>query len=340
MEANEGIVVSTHREAIGLTQGAYAAWLNTQLGRKYDKQRVSRWELGAERIPQAVRELIDGPPEIRRPKAMITIAVANQKGGVGKTATAVNVAYSLARAGYRTLLIDADSQSNATMHVGIRGGALHALEQSGRTLFHTLVNDRPLSEIIGPTGVEGLFLAAAHISLAGAETQLADPAKGTLVLKEHIREVRSSFDFAVIDCAPSLSYITANALTAADYVLIPVQTDPMPLVALHHLMGTIGALQRRANYDLKVLGILPTMYSARNTQDRESLEELKRDYGRNFPVFPPIPRSTVYPQSSGSGRPTLSSDGVVPGREVYAEIVNHLLTINGLAVDSANCAAR
>ena len=134
--------------------------------------------------------------------------------------------------------------------------------------------------------------------------------------------------------------VTANALTAADYVLIPVQTDPMPLVALHHLMGTVGALQRRANYDLKVLGILPTMYSARNTQDRESLEELKRDYGKSFPVFPPIPRSTVYPQSSGSGRPTLSSDGVVPGREVYAEIVNHLLTINGLAFDSANGAAR
>ena len=329
-----GAILARHRDSLGYTQGAYAAWLNSELGRRYDKQKISRWEVGAERIPLAVYDLITrpAPGSIQRPKSMVTISVSNQKGGVGKTATAVNIAYHLASRGYRTLLIDADSQSNATMHAGVTFEQQQSLEEAEATLYYSLVRKKPLAGSIAPTDFENLYIVASHISLAAADHELAATSvlKGPVDLRAALKTVRTEFDFAIIDCAPSLNYVTMNALVAADYVLVPVQTEPHALVGLHSLLGTIEQVASGPyNPGVQVLGILPTMFT-RTNQNKTSLDELSERYGDC--VFPPIPRATLFPEAAGYGRPTLAIDpvggardtlGVV--REVYARVADTLL---------------
>lgn len=317
----DGDSLKALREGRGQGQAEFAAYLNEKLVRKYDRHRLSKWETGAERIPQAVVDLLYAEIGNDRQRHARVIAVGNQKGGVGKTATAVNLAYLLSAGGAKVLLIDADSQSNGTFHVGFTPKEVNVLEESHKTLYEALVKDTPLPSLILETAYPRLYVVPASISLADADGELASPTRGITVLREQIDRVRTDFDYIIIDCAPNLSFVTSNAFVAADYILIPVQTEPFPLIGLKRLLGTVTLLQRRANPDLKVLGILPTMYQSRLTQDKESLADVKSAFGAQFRIFTPVPRATVYAQSAGYRLPTLAHEAKAPGYESYHEIV-------------------
>ena len=323
------------REKRGQNQSDFAIWLNGLTGRRYDKQKISRWEAGAERVPRDVDGLLRIAALARSAPLpggkAVTVAVALQKGGTAKTATCVNLAYVLARAGNRVLLVDADSQSNATVHVGISQQEVVRLTREGRTHYHALTGKVALSEVVVSTAVPGLDLVPASIALSAAEAELYHDPTGITAMAEMLAAVSADYDFMVIDCAPTLGMITSNALVAADYLLIPCQTEAHAILGLDQLSETIAKIRRRANPSLEVLGIVPTMYSARQTQDRASLEDMKALWGRHLPMFEPIPRSTVYSQAAAANTITLAGDPGAPGMETFIAIASRLVEISDRA---------
>jgi len=321
----QGDELKSLRERRGENQQEFAAWLNGQLGRKYDKQRISRWELGAERVPQAVAAMLHESAEAlpARPKNAVVVSVANQKGGVAKTASAVNIAYLLSQTGAAVLLVDADPQSNATMHVGLAPQLLD-LDRQQRTLFHVL-KGVPAASAVHATDYAGLSVLPASVSLADADIELASPLMGQQVLREKFDEIRDAFDFIVVDCAPNLGMVTINALAAADFLLVPVQTEAHSLIGVQRLFHTVDLLRRRANLRLDVLGLLPTLYSAGNSQDRETLADIERSYAAKVPIFPPVPRRTVYAKAAAAGVITLAGDPSAPGHESYKAVRDAIL---------------
>lgn len=318
------------RGALGLSQAEMANWLNERLNRRYDKSQISRWETAAEATPRLVLELVNKELSGRveeqsdQPRTGTVLSFSMQKGGVGKTTSAVNVAYALLRkrSRIRVLLIDADSQANATLHVGFARSDVVAFNREERALYYALVKKRPLGELILETQYPGLDLVPSAISLANADVELAaSPLSGGLdVFKEALDPIRERYDYIVIDCAPNLGYVTLAALGAADFVVIPVETEPLALDAMGQLFESIRLVRRRQNPDLKVLGVLPTKFKPRLTQDKASLEDLKSlAAGQGYRVFSPIPHSTLYPQSSAAGQITLSA-GDMTGFRGFAEV--------------------
>ncbi|CAK0751456.1 chromosome partitioning protein [Azospirillaceae bacterium] len=317
------------RDKRNLTQPDFAGWLNQLTGRRYDKQKISRWETERERIPRDVAGAVRIAGLAREtgdaPRRAVAVAVALQKGGTGKTATSINLAYVLARAGNRVLLVDADSQGNATVHVGLEQQEVVRLSREGRTLYHALTGRTALAEIILSTSVTGLDLAPASIALSAAEAELYHDPTGINALAELLSAVRTDYDFIIIDCAPALGMITSNALVAADYLLIPCQTEAHAILGLEQLTETIAKIRRRSNPSLEILGIVPTMYSARQSQDRASLEDLRTLWGGSIAMFEPIPRSTVYSQAAAANTITLAGDPGAPGMETFIEIALRLI---------------
>lgn len=336
-----GTELRTLREGRNENQQDFASWLNTNLGRKYDKQRVSRWERDNERVPQAVVAFLswhNKAPNSNRPKRAVTVAVANQKGGVGKTVTTINVAYALATAGYRVLIIDADSQFNASVHVGIDKKTLVRLAEEGKTLYHALLKDVNLASTIWQTGTPGLDIVPSTLLLAGADLEVAQDSTlgGAEILRRQIGPIRSSYDYILIDCAPNLGVITLSALTAADYVLVPTQVETHSIMGIDHLAGTITKVQRRANPDLKLLGIVPTQYKSRNSQDRESLEELRAKWASRTSVFEPIPERTHYPQAAAANVITMDAVPDLAGADTFRAVAQ---TLMDLAQENSNATA-
>jgi chromosome partitioning protein len=245
------------------------------------------------------------------------IAIANQKGGVGKTTTAVNLAAALAQTNRSVLLIDVDPQANATSGVGIDRGNLH------RTTYHALVLKQPLSTIVLPTTF-GFHIVPADRNLAGAEIELIETNNRDVVLREAIAAIREEYDFLILDCPPALNLLTLNALAAADSLLVPVQCEYYALEGVSELFNTLSRLRRAVNPLLKVEGLLLTMYDERTKLAPAVAADLRSFYsGLVFKTV--IPRNVRLAEAPSYGQPIIQYDPRSRGAEAYLQLAEEIL---------------
>ncbi len=264
-------------------------------------------------------ELGDPPPlPDPRPPAVV-IAVCNQKGGVGKTTTTITLGAALAELGRRVLLVDFDPQGSLSVGLGVNP---HTLEHSVYNLL--LTRDVEVGEVIDPTGTEGMDLLPSNIDLAAAELQLVSEVGREQTLGRVLNKVRGDYDVILIDCAPSLGLLTVNALTAAEWVLMPLECEFFALRGIALLTDTIDKVQDRLNPGLKVLGILGTMYDPRTLHSREVLDRVVQAFGDQ--VFHTVIRRTVkFPETTVAGEPITSYASSSPGAAAYRMLAREVL---------------
>jgi chromosome partitioning protein len=241
------------------------------------------------------------------------IAIANQKGGVGKTTTAVNLSASIAVSEKETLLVDLDPQCNATSGVGVSYARLSS------HLYHTLIGKKTIEEIILSTQVPHLSIAPSHPDLIGAEIELLDMEEREMVLKPALAGVRERYPYVIVDCPPSLGLLTVNALAAADFVIIPLQCEYYALEGLVLLLKTVTIIKKRLNPDLEILGVLLTMFDKRNNLSFRVMEEARKHLGNK--VFKTvIPRNVRLSEAPSHGQPIVLYDIASKGAESYLEL--------------------
>jgi chromosome partitioning protein len=232
----------------------------------------------------------------RRPPSCVVVAIANQKGGVGKSTTAINLGAGLALRGERVLLVDTDPQANATSGLGFtRGDIAHSV-------YETLVGDLPIEETLEPTRVKDLYLAPASIDLAGAEIELVSRFARERVLARALQGVLDHFDLVLIDCPPSLGLITVNALTAAAEVLIPIQCEYYALEGLSQLLRNIELIQANLNPQLKIEGVILTMYGGRTRLSADVAAQVREHFGQ-VTYDTVIPRTVRLAEAPSYGEP-------------------------------------
>ncbi len=246
------------------------------------------------------------------------ISVTNQKGGVGKTTSSVNIAYFLAKAGKKTLLIDFDPQGNATSGLGIDKQQLTA------TMKDVILEEKDLSEVIMPTEHKQLFLAPTTPHLANTEVELAQADHRFSRLKMAIEKVSGEYDFIIIDSPPSLSLLTVNGLIAARYVLLPVQAEFYALEGLGQLLETMKLVRKSMNPTLELLGVLPTMMDSRTTLSNQVHEEIKKHFpGKVFETT--IPRNIRLAEAPSHGLPVGAYDRFSKGSRAYKAVTKEVL---------------
>jgi chromosome partitioning protein len=246
-------------------------------------------------------------------------AVVNQKGGVGKTTTAVNVAACLAALGERALLVDTDPQGNATSGVGVVKSELEVC------MYDVLINEVPIERVILPTDTPGLDLVPAKLDLAGADIELMSTMSRETKLKQALERVADRYEFVIIDCPPSLGLLTVNVLTAAQYVILPIQCEYYALEGISQLLKTVELVNQHLNPGLEIAKVLLTMFDYRTNLSQQVVDEVRRFFGdRVSPVL--VPRNVRLSEAPSHGQPILSYDPKSKGAEAYLKFAAEVAT--------------
>jgi len=246
------------------------------------------------------------------------IAIANQKGGVGKTTTAINLSAALALKGMKVLTIDCDPQGNATSGLGIDKNQLD------RTIYQLIISECEIHECIHNSVIRNLFVIPSDVNLAGAEIELIGADEKEYILKKKVEEVKADYDYIIIDCPPSLNVLTVNALTTADTVIVPIQCEFYALEGLSQLIHTIDLVKKRLNDKLKIEGIVFTMYDARTNLSLQVVEDVRCNLNQNI-YNSIIPRNVRLAEAPSHGLPICLYDPKSTGTEAYNDLADEVL---------------
>lgn len=250
------------------------------------------------------------------------IAVANQKGGVGKTTTAMNLAASMATMEKKVLIVDADSQANASSGLGVDRGEVDA------TLYECISEGKDVHEALYTTDVENLDVLPAHINLAGADIELMERKKREFVIKDILAPIKDDYDYILIDCSPSLGLVTVNCLTAADSVIIPVQCEYFALEGISKLLNTIRLVKKKLNPSLEIEGFLLTMYDKRLNLANQIYDEVKRHF-QELVFKTVIQRNVRLSEAPSHGIPVILYDAVSTGSKNYLSLAKEIIQREG-----------
>ena len=248
------------------------------------------------------------------------ISIANQKGGVGKTTTSINISTILAKKGKKVLLIDADPQGNATSGIGME-------KKTEKSIYDVIIEETKIEEVAVETQVKNLKICPSNINLAGAEVELVSMMSREYRLKERIEEEKENYDYIIIDCPPSLGLITLNAFTASDSVLIPVQCEYYALEGLEQLMNTVNLVKKHLNKELELEGAVLTMYDARTNLSNQVVKEVK-NYFEDKVYKTVIPRNVRLSEAPSFGMPISLYDPKSKGAKCYDKLVKEILKKN------------